>query len=44
MRNLNLPLACVMGDMDLVRPLGLAGIPCAAVAPAGAPPRYSRFS
>src|SRR5690242_12317264 len=36
-------LACVAGDMDLVRPLGLAGIPCAIVAPAGAPPRYSRF-
>ena len=38
------PLACVMGDMDLVRPLGLAGIPCAVVARAGAPPRFSRFS
>lgn len=37
------PLACVIGDMDLVRPLGLAGIPCAVVAPAGAPQRYSRF-
>jgi D-aspartate ligase len=44
MRNIDRPLACVMGDMDLVRPLGLAGIRCAAVAPAGAPPRYSRFS
>jgi D-aspartate ligase len=37
------PLACVMGDMDLLRPLGLAGIPCAVAAAAGAPPRYSRF-
>jgi predicted ATP-grasp superfamily ATP-dependent carboligase len=36
-------LACVMGDMDLVRPLGLAGIPCALVAPAGSPACYSRF-
>ncbi|MDQ3784843.1 MAG: ATP-grasp domain-containing protein [Actinomycetota bacterium] len=30
--------------MDLLRPLGLAKIPCAAVAPPGAPPRYSRFT
>ena len=37
------PLACVMGDMDLVRPLGLAGIRCAAVARRGAAPRFSRF-
>ena len=37
------PLACVMGDMDLVRPLGLAGIRCAVVARPGAAPRYSRF-
>jgi D-aspartate ligase len=36
--------ACVMGDMDLVRPLGLAGISCAVVAPPGAPSRYSRFT
>ena len=40
----NKPLACVIGDMDLMRPLGLAKIPCAAVAPPGAPPRYSRFT
>ncbi len=40
----NQPLACVIGDMDLLRPLGLANIPCAAVAPPGAPPRYSRFT
>src|SRR5213080_4801764 len=38
------PLACVMGDMDLVRPLGLAGIPCAVVAPRGAPTRFTRFA
>jgi predicted ATP-grasp superfamily ATP-dependent carboligase len=37
------PLACVMGSMDLIRPLGLAGIACAAVAPPGSPPTHSRF-
>ena len=36
--------ACVMGDVDLVRPLGLAGIPCAVVAKPGAATRYSRFT
>jgi predicted ATP-grasp superfamily ATP-dependent carboligase len=36
-------LACVMGDMDLVRPLGLAGIPCVVVAPPGSPQTCSRF-
>jgi D-aspartate ligase len=38
------PLACVIGDMDLVRPLGLAGIHCAVVAKPGDPIRYSRFT
>ncbi|HEU4752638.1 MAG TPA: ATP-grasp domain-containing protein, partial [Armatimonadota bacterium] len=38
------PLACVLGDMDLVRPLGLAGIRCAVVARDGDPVRYSRFT
>jgi len=38
------PLACVLGDMDLIRPLGLAGIPCAAVAPPGAVTTYSRHT
>lgn len=38
------PLACVIGDIDLVRPLGLAGIRCAVVAPPGDPIRYSRFT
>jgi predicted ATP-grasp superfamily ATP-dependent carboligase len=33
-----------MGDMDLIRPLGLAGIPCAAVCRPGAPPQFSRFT
>jgi D-aspartate ligase len=35
-------LACVMGDMDLVRPLTLAGIACAVVTRAGVPSLYSR--
>src|SRR5438093_6208912 len=38
------PLACVMGGMDLVRPLGLAGIDCAAVTRPGGPSLYSRFT
>ncbi len=38
------PLACVMGDMDLVRPLGLAGIRCAVVAQPGALTTFSRFA
>ena len=36
--------ACVMGDMDLIRPIGIVGIPCAVVARQGAAPRYSRFA
>lgn len=36
-------MACVMGGMDLVRPLGMAGIRCAVVAEAGSAPLYSRF-
>lgn len=36
--------ACVMGGMDLVRPLGLAGIRCAAVTRPGGPSLYSRFT
>jgi len=38
------PTACVMGSMDLIRPLGLAGIACAAVARAGSAALYSRFT
>jgi len=38
------PLACVIGDLDLVRPLGLAGIRAAVVAPPGEPVSYSRFA
>ena len=37
-------LACVMGDADVLRALGLAGIPCAVVAEPGSPGRYSRFA
>jgi predicted ATP-grasp superfamily ATP-dependent carboligase len=37
-------LACVIGSMDLVRPLGLAGIDCAVVAEPGRATRYSRFA
>lgn len=33
-----------MGDMEIVRPLGLAGIRCAAVGPPGDPVRFSRFT
>jgi len=36
------PEACVMGDVDLVRALGLAGIRAVVVAPPGAPCRFSR--
>jgi D-aspartate ligase len=38
------PLACVLGDTDLLRPLGLGGIPCVVVADLGAPARFSRFA
>jgi D-aspartate ligase len=37
-------LACVIGTMDLVRPLGLAGIRSAVVARPGSRTRYSRFT
>lgn len=39
----NEPLACVLGDMDLVRPLGKAGIRCAVVGAPGDSVGYSRF-
>jgi D-aspartate ligase len=35
--------ACVMGDINLVRPLGLAGIPCAVVTGADDPALFSRY-
>lgn len=38
------PLACVLGDMDLVRPLGLGGIRCAVSAPAGSGLAHSRYT
>ncbi len=37
-------MACVMGDMDLLRPLALAGIPCAVVSRPGGPALYSRYA
>lgn len=37
-------VACVMGDMDLLRPLVLAGAPCAVVTRAGVPSLYSRYA
>jgi predicted ATP-grasp superfamily ATP-dependent carboligase len=37
-------LACVLGDVDLLRALGLAGIRCAVAAAPGVPSRYSRFA
>lgn len=37
-------LACVIGEMDLVRTLGLAGVPVASVARPGDPTRFSRFT
>jgi len=38
------PMACVLGDLDLVRPLGLAGVRCAVVAPPDTPVRHSRYT
>jgi D-aspartate ligase len=38
------PPACVLGDMDLVAPLGRAGIRSAVVAGGGEPARFSRFT
>ncbi len=38
------PLACVMGDMDLLRPIAAAGIRCAVVARPGSPSLYSRYA
>ena len=38
------PPACVLGDIDLVRALGLARISSTVLAPPGAPARYSRHT
>ena len=38
------PPACVLGDIDLVRALGLARIPSTVLAPPGSPVRYSRHT
>jgi hypothetical protein len=37
-------LACVLGDLDLIRPLGRPGIRCAVVAPPGSVNTKSRFA
>jgi D-aspartate ligase len=37
-------LACVMGDIYLLRALGLAGLPCVAITEPGSPLLYSRFT
>lgn len=37
------PAAVVIGDMDLVRPLGMAGITCIAAGPTGTETRWSRY-
>ena len=37
-------LACVMGDMDLLRPIALAGIPCAVLTRPSVPSLYSRYT
>ena len=37
------PFACVLGGLDLLRAVGMAGAPCASVSPEGALPRFSRF-
>ena len=37
-------LAIVIGDMDLVRPLGAAGFGCAVLAHRGGPTRWSRYT
>jgi D-aspartate ligase len=38
------PVACVMGDMDLLRPIASSGIRCAVVSRPGVPSQYSRFA
>ena len=40
----NAAIACVMGDMDMVRPLGLAGVRCAVVTHSGTPALHSRYT
>jgi predicted ATP-grasp superfamily ATP-dependent carboligase len=39
-----LPLACVIGPIEVERALGLAGIRCAVVARPNSPTRYSRYT
>jgi hypothetical protein len=37
------PIACVLGNTNLIRALGTAGVRCAAVARPDSPMAYSRF-
>jgi CelD/BcsL family acetyltransferase involved in cellulose biosynthesis/predicted ATP-grasp superfamily ATP-dependent carboligase len=37
-------MACVMGDMDLLQPIAMAGIPCAVATRPGVPSLYSRHT
>lgn len=37
-------VACVIGDMDLVRPLGIAGVTCVAAGPTQTETRWSRYT
>jgi D-aspartate ligase len=38
------PLAVILGDIDMLRPLALAGVPCAVCAGRRSLPRYSRYA
>src|SRR5688572_13269150 len=38
------PIAVVLGDIDMLNPLGRAGIRCAVCADRGTLPRYSRYA
>ena len=40
---MNRALACVVGDLSVVRALGMRGIPVALAAPPGSPPSLSRY-
>ncbi len=44
MKTLNGPKAVILGDIDMLRPLALEGIPCAVAAGRTALPRYSRYA
>jgi D-aspartate ligase len=44
MKNAGQPLAVILGDIDMLRPLALAGIPCVVCAGRRTLPRYSRYA